>query len=466
MYIQLLTLFLVILNQYSLYHSYQVKLNNKRFTYNNLISLHSSKVSNEISPEISSLDKPINRRRELLKDASNVRLKTKKRLTWEERYEFDPLRSDSPTVDVHTPLDSFTKWFVCIGTIDSNDMLEKRQEAWIHHMQWARRSVLLQNILNVKDKVSLNTIEPSVDENQDSISGVLNHYDIIPNIKVESDYTLLSQDCLRPKTQVLICRGNSSEDVFSYLEKEPLQAHGGVAPWKLYEIVLEKDSIDDEDNDLSHILTADIHDPYMFLAFNRDIKKNIPQISKVLDDSVQYHIEAATAPVKPQVIDDKNTIPYLGTYANSSRIALLGRLYHINPPSVVVNNKQQKQPKKTDDQEAAGQILLFNARSRADALRYLARDPIAAAATSTSATSFPVVPIISTEDTPAKKIKSTKTTKKDSKKTAASFLFDEMMLCAANIQDVSGLHHMMGRTFGEKTQLDMVSNYIHIYSQL
>lgn len=44
------------------------------------------------------------------------------------------------------PFQPFNRWFLCYASIDSLSMLKLRLEAWLHHIQWARRSILLQEL--------------------------------------------------------------------------------------------------------------------------------------------------------------------------------------------------------------------------------------------------------------------------------------------------------------------------------
>ena len=67
---------------------------------------------------------------------------------------------------------------------------------------------------------------------------------------------------------------------------------------------------------------------------------------------------------------------------------------------------------------ANGTMILFNAKTNADAERYIGLDPLMKAANVFDKKSVSISPV--------------------------------------NEQDVDGLHHMMARTFGEKTVLDQV----------
>jgi hypothetical protein len=128
----------------------------------------------------------------------------KTRKSWEEKYEDDPLRADSPTMDLDlTAYVPYDKFFVLTGEISSTDMLQKRQEAWTHHLQWVRR----------------NSLSPFEEK----------------SVHIEWDYTTLSKDSMGPTGQVLGIRGNSSADIERLLESEPLRANGGIQKWKIFE---------------------------------------------------------------------------------------------------------------------------------------------------------------------------------------------------------------------------------------
>jgi hypothetical protein len=443
-----------------------------------------------------------NRRRELLKDASMIRMKPKKRISWEEKYDFDPLKADAPTVDYVPPVDPFAKWYVGVGYVTSTAMLKRRQEAWVHHMQWARRSSLLQGLRHLKGRIPLSDIQlaaagrgsqhnvlddeevaeegssillspilesdsseqliesaateagAAVDSGSTHTSSRLD--DLIPDVRVECEYTLLSADCMRPSSQLIVFRANDSEAVRRYLQKEPLAAHGGVTPWTLYEMRLEKDNVkdDDEEDLMTSAFTADLYDPYMFLTLSTpadDQARKLeldPLRQQILDDSLEYHLKAATDYVDADTPSSASatpmaSAPYVPTYGNLSRVVTLGRLHHvqsINDGSIASSTSQERPP-------IAGQLLLFNARSRADALRYLSRDPL----------SRSVEPQPFDRSSSSSSSSSTMTTASTSTMDSL-VVFPDMTLSAANLLDVSGLHHMMGRTFAQKWQLDKVGD--------
>lgn len=89
--------------------------------------------------------------------------------SWEEKYEDDPLKADVPTRDFEKPPERFEiRYFVMSKKFSS---LERREELWIPHLQWARRSALA-----------------------------------VPSEKVKaavlSEFTLLSSDRMSPTAQV------------------------------------------------------------------------------------------------------------------------------------------------------------------------------------------------------------------------------------------------------------------------
>jgi len=435
-------------------------------------------------------------RRELLKSASMKRVRPRKKLSFEERYDHNPLKADSPTVDFHFPADPFSKWYLCYATIDPKDGLRKRQEVWSHYIQWARRSVLGQSLINISQNVANdyeveNAIkeemkmcndevvdETDIEENESKKADLSLHLEelqqervdtvtrlqaLTPPVKVEWSYTLLSEDCLRPQAQVMAIRANDTNALHDYLQKEPLANHGVLRgeQWDLYELCWEQNALDkDEDEDWTTPLTCDAYDPYMFLSLvdskQKPKKKQQTQRNKLLDASRQYHLDAAamadaateedTITLHPDANDaiilneDEKELQaedaYQPLYDGDSRIVSLGRLYSIGTDG---DSKKQKKKQKEDvggEEEdstrpaadsVAGQLLVFNARSRADAFRYLKRDPVAKSVD---------------ED--------------DDNDDPSSASFDSMTVSAVNMQDVSGLNHMMGRSFGEKTQLDMI----------
>lgn len=290
-----------------------------------------------------------------------ARPSSKRKLTWEEKHQSDPLKSDYPTVDVHPRVDAFTKWFVGYAQIRSLDV---RSQAWIPHMQWARRTVLAQGLRDVGQASSA----------------------VVPGAMVEAEYTLLSNDRLGPVGQLVVLRANASDAVLNELRDEPLQATSAIAPWRVFELQLEQNNCDplmeqEERDFVVDSLSTDLHNPYIFLSIAKPSSgAGVPSQAghdegsdssitavraQALDASLRYHLKCAQ---NNTALFQDGGEAFLPLYANASRVAMLGRLVDLNSPG-----------------EVAGQLLLFNARSRADALRYLKRDPVAAAVGATPA---------------------------------------------------------------------------------
>jgi hypothetical protein len=172
-------------------------------------------------------------------------MKTRRR-TWEEKFEDDPLRSESPTTDLevkpHIPYETL---YILSGEVTSADMLLKRQEAWMQHLQWVRRNTLTSN----QDK----------------------------KVQIEWEYTTLSQDSIAPSGQVVAIWGNSTADVRELLETEPLSANGGINGWKLYEYSQVKQD---------EVMCA-MKDPFLFIG-NLHSKPS----DTLVAEQLEYHTKA------------------------------------------------------------------------------------------------------------------------------------------------------------------------------
>lgn len=284
------------------------------------------------------------------------------KLSWEEKFEDDPLRADSPTKPLEPEVEPYEKIFVAIGEVAGSEMLSKRSRAWVHHMQWARRTALLPNVA----------------------------------AKVKWEYTRLSPDCMGPVGQVVGIKANSSSEVRHLLETEPLQVTGGVSKWKLFEF-----------NQVQHEnVTWDLHDPRLFLGFDVEgSSKSNSQYESLLTEHSDYHIGGGRIstldPVKSALKGEPVMIQHPSL--NYKRAVMMGRLIACEGEEKMTN----------------GNLILFNAKTNADATRYMSLDPLM----------------------------------------KAKNLYDKknMIISPVNEQDVDGLHHMMARTFGEKTVLDQVN---------
>ena len=59
----------------------------------------------------------------------------------------DPLRSQSELKTYSVKPDYYKFWYIALGNTDDNPkMVKARQEAWLHHCQWLRRSSLVPDI--------------------------------------------------------------------------------------------------------------------------------------------------------------------------------------------------------------------------------------------------------------------------------------------------------------------------------
>ena len=290
------------------------------------------------------------------KKAAAIRAK----LSWEEKFEDDPLRADNPTKALEEEVEPYEKMFVVVGDVGS-EMLSMRSKAWVHHMQWVRRSALLPDI----------------------------------EAKVKWEYTRLSHDSMGPVGQVIGIKANTSAEVRALLETEPLSVVGGVSPWKVFEF-----------NQVKHENTTwELHDPRMFLGFDVEgSSKSSDQYEKLAEKHDDYHIAGGRlSTIDPVMTAYKGeTVMQQHPIMNHKRAVLVGRLISCDEDSTAVN----------------GTLVLFNAKTNADAERYISLDPLM----------------------------------------QAKGVYDKKksFISPVNQQDVDGLHHMMARTFGEKTVLDQV----------
>lgn len=247
--------------------------------------------------------------------------------TWEEQFDDDPLRGDSPTRDFEKPPERFAERYVAVGWVDSAEQLRLRQQAWVHHMQWARRSALLPN----------------------ASAGVM------------WEFTALTRDSMAPAGQILSIGANSSSHVMELLASEPLVAHGAVKRWRLFRYEPAE-----HDN-----LKWEMRIPYLFLGLGPSGKS----MNATLDQQRLFHEGRSDG--------------------NSRRVASLGSLHEVGGAS-------------------AGALIVVNAVSGKDAERYLAEDPAV----------------------------------------GGGVFSEQASVSPVNQQDIDGLHHIMARTFSQKTSLD------------
>ena len=265
------------------------------------------------------------------------------KLSWEQRYEDDPLKSDKLAKVLEPEINYYQHTFVALSDVATED-IEQRQQAWVHHMQWARRSALLPETA----------------------------------AKVMWEYTRLSADCMGPAGQVLCLRANSTDIARSLLAVEPLFVTGAVREWQLFEFHQYM-----HENVSTNV---DLHDPKLSLGFFAGGSSNSEEDQ---ERHRNYHLYGGST---------------VAGSTNTPRVAMMGKLVSCDDEHN--NNKRRG---------LTGNLVLFNAKTNAEAARYMAGDPM-------------------------------------------NPLQDRAMssISVVNEQDVDGLHHLMARTFGEKTVLDQV----------
>jgi hypothetical protein len=167
-----------------------------------------------------------------------------RKLTWEERFEEDPLRSEEPTRDLEPKPNWFTNKYIAVSDVVGGEALDARADSWIAHMQWARRSALVPHIFNTE---------------------------------VVSAFTILSSDCMMPVGQIVGMLANDSIAVRDMLNSEPLSNKGGCSPWKIFRAEYNK-----KDN-----LTWPMAESQLFIG-TIDPTKQIQYASRS-EDILAYH---------------------------------------------------------------------------------------------------------------------------------------------------------------------------------
>lgn len=211
--------------------------------------------------------------------------------------EEDEENQEPLSVEIFKPPERYSKMFVCVADVLNNEMRSKRSDLFAPHMQWARRSVLSQHL------------EPF--EHQNNQTG---EYYRTDKVLVKDDFTLLTEDCTAPASQLLFVRSDNAANVHDFLSLEPLAAHDAVSPWKVFEFVLEQnsssrflDNEEEEQHKLEEIFDNDLLSGFMLLSLCNNIAtpnnneaagsmgntNRTNNLRELLDNSFRYHARAA-----------------------------------------------------------------------------------------------------------------------------------------------------------------------------
>ena len=172
--------------------------------------------------------------------------------TWEERYDSDPLRGDAPTQDFLKEAPRFTNEYTAIcSDFSSKALVDLREEVWIPHLQWARRSVLARD----------------------------------SQAAVTQEYTRLTDDLMQPIGQILNIQANSTDDVHQLLQSEPFVLCDIVEEWKVFRTETVS----------STNLTNSVIDPQIFVGL---FEPHVIDGNNLLDEQVKYHEASGTRVIK------------------------------------------------------------------------------------------------------------------------------------------------------------------------
>ncbi len=209
--------------------------------------------------------------------------------------------------------EGFSQSFVLVGVFSGN-YFRLREMLWDYHLQWIRRTQLMRYL-----PLSASNITES---------GLCS---------VDKAMTILSYDRLMPLAQVLFVSANSTADFLRYLEREPFFKEG-LLEWKICK--LDRYGVDiDEFHEIPRA-------PYVFLHLNTNASEESHQLyDSVSRESRKFYQDAATS-------NDKSL-----RYDIFSRVSYLGDVNHM------------------DSDNRVGQVLMFNAKSHADALQFICRSP-------------------------------------------------------------------------------------------
>jgi len=154
---------------------------------------------------------------------------------------------------------------------------------------------------------------------------------------------------MSPSGQVLGLRSNASSIVQNYLKQEPLECNGGVKPWELYKA----------DMVVSEKARNDYYDPYVFVGL---FDKN----TKGADQDAQFRFH----------LDSKRVCMYaILRQADEVARPPKSALYDDGFGDAPLDNTDLDDLYSFDGAEA-GVCIVFNSKSNAEALKYIANDPV------------------------------------------------------------------------------------------
>jgi hypothetical protein len=151
-------------------------------------------------------------------------------------------------------VDEFQHRYLLLGRYDYKDhaVMDKRLQVFDYHMQWGRRTALLDQIRYRRFFLP-----------QDFLKTIKN--DLSSNVLIDEEYTLLTYDRLTPIAQVVFLKANRTKDIFDYLSIEPFLTRGILNPSLKWEVFPITYPMDYESHNFT--LNVDILKPYFAMGY-------------------------------------------------------------------------------------------------------------------------------------------------------------------------------------------------------
>lgn len=278
-----------------------VKLNSKRVLHNCIFKLSSSEDSTMDESDNFDHQQAVNAPKVIEEDVDSD----------------DPLRGAAILEKYNFENSVNNNIFLATANIESQDMLNLRKEAWLHHCQWIRRL----------------TIAPQTP------------------VSILFEYTRLSKDFMFPVGQVVGFKSESFTNVEDIIKTEPLFMNGGLSKWQIYKMITLK----------SRHAKLDIYEPYVFIGIY-----NKPDIS-MQESQVDYHLSSNKTCIygilRDVAADGVSKIKKIPLYDDG----------FVDEP---LDNTNLDESMYNFDGSEIGICLVFNSKSNAEALQYISNDPV------------------------------------------------------------------------------------------
>lgn len=400
------------------------------------------------------------------------------------------LNDDVPVQTCAPPQPVFKESFWALHYLDPAKY-ERRSSLWVEHLQWSRRTHFMQ--LLPKEAFKFENLKSSFEGAVPLSSQVL----------IKEEYTILSPDMLAPVAQLVKVEADSLEMAKGYLSTDPLfqkNCYKANEDWRIFTANL----LSSDENDRENSFDGDFLSPYVVCAYmdghilsdgaSSSVTKSTKQALKSTDELDAAKLDDLSVLIsksrryQEQRVRDRNQ-QQAGDSSQEEdpsmrKTAIRAETLHSADPELpfssvlhrfdvehvedghtrivqfsVLNGRGDRVPESKGSSIPMGELMLFNAYSQQDAVRFVMRDPLFQSFELVREESVRGAVVSGKGRSKANVASSTSSAQNVVNMDTFTFVHRQnphlkLLLAPLNVVDVNGFHHALPISLAQQAALD------------